>query len=763
MKGRVALGSVSLLLLIGFIIDLRLQPGGEKVTRDIDDITQFLAASATALSAALRARRESGRARLSWQLIAAGVACWAAGQSVWSYYEVIVGEPAPFPSLADVGYLALPLLAMAGLLARPSQAFAGRGRVRIGLDVLLVIVSLFTASWATTLGEVYRGGSGSMLARTVSLAYPAGDLALLTIVVTVLAYAHAGGRFGLVCIGTGLAALAVADSGFAYFVAVGSYHTGNLIDVCWVAGFAILGWAAIVDHAEEWHARRARTPYTTLLLPYVPSIVGLTFAVWHLAPADGDKLLPASAAVMVVVLLIRQIVAVLENADLADRMKHQAFHDVLTGLANRALFNDRLAHALDLRRRDPRPLTVLLIDLDDFKIINDSLGHPAGDELLVQVGERLRTAARAGDTVARLGGDEFAILMEDGGDPAEVVRRTLAQLSEPVRLGERAVITTGSVGIATLGPSSPQLSATEMLKHADIAMYTAKRSGKGVARTYSDEMAELSDGHLDLRTALLSDVTNGRISLAFQPIYLADGDLYAVEALARWSHGGELVDPETFLPIARELGCIAALDEIVLRNAAAEVATTDRITLSVNVDSRTLVGGQYAALVAEVLRATGLPATRLVVEVLELSLIEYNPTALQTLKDLRATGVRIAVDDFGAGYATLARLRALQPDVLKIDRSLVAGSALDDASMILLDGAAALARQIGAHVVAEGIETEGQLNAAIAAGCDALQGFLLARPAPSEEFLRIVSAGAAQGHAFAPARNLHAIPAEAVG
>jgi diguanylate cyclase (GGDEF)-like protein len=753
-NGRLVLAGLSVLLLAAFVWDLRVQPGGERVTRGIDDLTQFCAAALTSLVGALRARRESGRARLSWLLISAGVGGWAAGQLIWSYYEVIAGTDVPFPSMADVGYLTLPILAMAGLLVRPSQAFAGRGRWRIALDVLLVLVSLFTISWATALGEVYRGGDGTLLARAVSLAYPAGDMALLTIVVTVLAYAHAGGRMGLVLIGTGLAGLAVADSGFAYLTAVGEYRTGNLIDVAWVGGFAVLGWAAAFDRADEWRSRRAATPYSALLLPYLPSIVGLVFAVWHLAPGNGDTLLPGAAALMVTVLLVRQVVVVLENADMAERMKHQAFHDVLTGLANRALFNDRLAHALDLRRRDQRSLAVLLVDLDDFKIVNDSLGHPAGDELLLQVGARLRTAARAGDTVARLGGDEFAILMEDGGDPAEVARRVLAELSRPVPLGERQVVTTGSVGIAVLGASSEPLTSTEMLKHADIAMYTAKRSGKGVARTYSDEIAELSEGHLDLRTALLSDLTNGRISVALQPIYQPGGRICAVEALARWSHGGECVSPGVFLPIARELGCIAAVDELVLRKGLAAVVPFDDVTLSVNVDSRTLAGGHYAALVQRLLADAGVPAARLTVEVLELNLIEHDAVSMRTLQHLRESGVRIAVDDFGAGYATLARLQALNPDVLKIDRSLVAGEG--DASLRLLDGAAQLARQLGARVVAEGIETTAQLDAALAAGCDLLQGFLLARPAPPEELAGLVEAAAAVGPAAAAGQVLGA-------
>jgi diguanylate cyclase len=729
-RGRAALGCG--LLIAMFILELAVEPGGDELARKVDDAFQLLAAASAAAAAAWRAGQETARLRLSWLLIAGGAASWAGGQTIWTYYELVLERPVPFPSAADFGFLLLPVLAIAGVLVRPSRAFLGRGRWRICLDATLVVTSLFTVSWGTALGQVYRGGAGSLVARTVALAYPAGDLALLAIVVTVLSYAHAGRRLGVICIGSGLAALAIADSGFAYLTAVGRYETGDLVDAAWVTGFVILGFAAYVDRADEWDTTQRHTPYTTTLMPYAPAIVGIGFAMWELAGGGPDRPLGVSTALLVVVLLVRQIVVVLDNGELAGRMEHQAFHDVLTGVANRALFNDRLRHALELRRRDGRQVAVLLIDLDDFKVVNDTLGHTAGDELLTKVAARLQAAARAGDTVARLGGDEFAILMEDRGSARDLARRVLEELRRPIRLAGRVTPLSGSIGIAAIDEAAGDVSATDVLHQADLALYAAKRTGKGTAQMYSAEMVTLNPRQIDLREALLADITRQALDVAVQPIYRSTGELYAVEALARWSHAGAAIPPATFLPMARELDCVPAIDELVLRKAVAAVAAFDGVTVTVNVDGRTLGSSGYAQQITETLGEHNFSPSRLVIEVLELGQIERDEIALKTLHQLRQLGVRVAVDDFGVGYATLARLRALRPDILKIDRSLVVGSDTDEVAALLLGSAVRLGQLIGAQVVAEGIETESELNAALGAGCDAVQGMLLGPPAPPD-------------------------------
>jgi len=723
---RLALGGATLLGIAGFVLDLRLQPGGQHVTRGVSDFTQLVAAAVLAATAGWRARRATGRLRLSWLLIAIGAASWAGGQAIWSYFEIIRSVPTPFPSLADAGYLLLPILALAGLLIRPSNAFTGRGRVRVGLDALLVLVSLFTVSWASAFGEVYRGAEDALLSRLVSLAYPAGDIALLTVVVIVLAYAAAGRRVGLLWLGCGLAVFAVGDSGFAYLTATGKYSTGNLVDACWASGFLIMAWGAALDRPGSAHTDRGRS-YLAVVLPFAPTLVGLAALVGQLHDNGTDDMLLGAGVLMVVVLLARQVIVVSDNHRLVEQMRYQAFHDPLTGLSNRALFRDRLVHALELERRDRRGLAVVLIDLDNFKVVNDSLGHGVGDQLLVEVGRRLRHSARGGDTVARLGGDEFAILLETGGAAAtDIARRALAALSEPFRLDGRQVASAASIGICLLDGAGVA-SAEEMLQRADIAMYSAKRAGKGQTRTYTAELAGTANDELDLQAALLADLADGRVDVRFQPILSMRRELAGVEALARWRFKGAPVSPAVFIQAARELGCVNLLDEAVLAQAIGVVAPMGELKLGVNVDRATLAQPGYTDRVIESLAGGPMRPDRLVVEVLEVDHVERDPVAMESLAALRRLGVIISVDDFGAGYANLSRVRALRPDVIKIDRSLVEGSE-DEGGANLLATAVSLGRQVGAKVVAEGVETADQFAAVLNAGCDGVQGYYLSRP-----------------------------------
>jgi EAL domain-containing protein (putative c-di-GMP-specific phosphodiesterase class I) len=289
-----------------------------------------------------------------------------------------------------------------------------------------------------------------------------------------------------------------------------------------------------------------------------------------------------------------------------------------------------------------------------------------------------------------------------------------------------------------------------MMKRADIAMYAAKRAGKATVCTYSAEMEYAETGQLDLRAAFTADLAAGAIDVAFQPIQLADGRLGGFEALARWTHEGAAVSPATFLPLARRVGVVADLDRVVIAKAVDEAATwAGALGLSVNLDGASLADPDFAEDVLAML-AGRVRASRLAVEVLEGSLVEHDDQALATLATLRAAGVRVVVDDFGAGYASLVRLHALKPDVVKIDRSLVASQ--EDAHSPLLGSVADLAHDLGALVVAEGVETEDQLNAALAAGCDAVQGFLLGRPTDASGCRELLAARA-EGSVRSPAND----------
>jgi diguanylate cyclase (GGDEF)-like protein len=729
------------LLVAAFVADLTLRPGGVHLTRTIDDIAEMLAAACASAAAAWRALHSRRRTRTSWLLIAGGTGGWALGEAIWCYYELIAGRDTPFPSLADVGFLVFPVLGLAGLLVRPSAAFAGQGRLRVALDAVLVAASLFVVSWATALGEVYRAGADSTFAAVVSLAYPGSDLLLLTVTVIVVSYARTGARRGLGWIAAALVALSVGDSGFAYLTAIDHYGAVNLVDAGWVAGFLILAVAALLDDVSDENVEAAVAPKFALLMPFGPAaaaiLVLLRQAATHqvLGPA-----VTVGGTFLVFALIGRQMLMLLENRALMNRISHQAFHDVLTGLANRALFNDRLEHALDLHCRDLRPVAVLLIDIDDFKTVNDSLGHPVGDELLVRISERLCASVRTGDTVARLGGDEFAVLVEDGGDAFDVASRLLMSLDLPVSIGGRELPVRASIGVAQLDPGDAPANAIEMLKRADVAMYAAKRSGKGTVMPYSPALAGGQDEQLDLQAGLLADIAAGAIDVAFQPIRMADGSLRAFEALARWTYEGTAVSPAVFIPLARRLGALPALDAGIVRRAVGEAAQWPaEIVLSVNLAGESLTDPALPARISEALADAGVTPERLSIEVLESSVIEHDRRALTSVRALRALGVRVAVDDFGAGYASLARLRALEPDVIKVDRSLLAAETDPDSPSPLLVGIIDLAHRLGATVVAEGVETETQLNAALTAGCDAVQGYLWGMPTTAENCRRIIT------------------------
>jgi diguanylate cyclase (GGDEF)-like protein len=728
------------LLVIGFLADLQLRPGGVHLTRTIDDIAEMLAAAAASGAAVWRALHSRRRTRTSWLLLAGATGGWAVGEAIWCYYELLVGRDTPFPSLADVGFLVFPVLGLAGLLVRPSAAFAGQGRHRVALDAVLVAASLFVVSWGTALGEVYRAGADSAFAAVVSLAYPGSDLLLLTVTVIVVSYARTGARRSLWWIAAGLIALSVGDSGFAYLTAVDHYGAVNFVDAGWVAGFLILAVAAIVDDVCDEVVETPVAPRFALLMPFVPATAAILVMLRQAASGQVlDQEVTAAGALLVAALIGRQMLVLLENRALMSRISHQAFHDVLTGLANRALFNDRLEHALALHSRDMRSVAVLLIDIDDFKTVNDSLGHPVGDELLIRISERLVATVRTGDTVARLGGDEFAVLVEDGGDAFDVAGRLLGSLDHPVSISGRELLVRASIGVAVLNPVDSPANGTEMLKRADLAMYAAKRAGKGTVMPYTPALDGGPADQLDLQTALLNDVGAGAIDVAFQPIRLADGTLRAFEALARWSYDGTAVSPAVFIPIARRLGVLAALDAGVVRRAVAEAAQWPAdIVLSVNLAGESLTDPALPARISQTLADRGVAPERLSIEVLESSVIEHDRRALTSVRALRALGIRVAVDDFGAGYASLARLRTLEPDVIKVDRSLLAAETDPDSPTPLLVGIIDLAHRLGAAVIAEGVETQTQLDAALAAGCDGVQGFLWGRPTTAEDCRRLI-------------------------
>jgi diguanylate cyclase (GGDEF)-like protein/PAS domain S-box-containing protein len=435
---------------------------------------------------------------------------------------------------------------------------------------------------------------------------------------------------------------------------------------------------------------------------------------------------------------------VTERRSAEQRLAHQAFHDPLTDLANRPLFEDRVGHALARRRRGHDQVAVLLLDLDDFKTVNDSLGHAAGDALLRQVGDRLRACLRAEDTGARLGGDEFAVLVESGG-PDEVERlsaRIMRTLGEPIRVEGHELALRASVGIALA--NGPGTTPETLVRDADIAMYEAKAHGKGRIAVFAPEMKAGVQRRMDLGAELDRALERGELELRLQPIVgLGDERPVGAEALIRWDRPGHgLLGPADFLDLAEERGLMVPIGRWVLTEAARSArawrdARPDLgdLHVAVNLSARELEQPDLVEAVGAALAAAGLPGDGLVVEVTEGGLLSDVDASAEVLAGIRALGVRVALDDFGTGYSSLAYLERLPVDLIKLDRAMV--GRVDGPELPRLLGVVVeLARALDLTSVAEGVERASQAARLRELGLDRAQGYHYARPLPREALLR---------------------------
>ena len=424
-----------------------------------------------------------------------------------------------------------------------------------------------------------------------------------------------------------------------------------------------------------------------------------------------------------------------ENARLYEQVRHQAFYDHLTGLPNRALFGDRVGHAL-ARRSDGggRRPALLFVDIDDFKVVNDRHGHEIGDQVLAGVAARLQGLLRVGDTVARLSGDEFGILLEDMVDQAEaevIAGRVVAAFEHPLELNGRLVPVSVSVGVdlAEIGTDSETL-----IRNADFAMYRAKQTGKSRFHVYAPSERAMADEGARLRSDLRTAVDRDELRVYYQPIVdLWSGAVSSVEALIRWQHPERgLLAPAAFVPIAEETGTIVELGAWVLETACTQAkawqATDPDLAVSVNLSGRQLQDARLIPQVRQALDRSGLHPASLVLEVTE-SVLVADPGTEAVLQHLRTLGVQLAIDDFGTGYSSISYLRRFPIDILKIDREFTRDIETSQGEA-LFNGIVQLGRSLGLRIVAEGIETEGQRLRVARSRCDLGQGYLFARPAP---------------------------------
>ncbi|MDQ1380094.1 MAG: hypothetical protein QOJ71_813 [Actinomycetota bacterium] len=424
----------------------------------------------------------------------------------------------------------------------------------------------------------------------------------------------------------------------------------------------------------------------------------------------------------------------LSRARLVGEMAHLARHDPLTGLPNRALFADRVELGVALCRRAPRPMAVLFVDLDGFKGVNDSLGHDAGDQLLIAVAHRLRACVRPGDTVGRLGGDEFAVLLQEmktDSGATEVAQRILVALREPLRIGGIDVSVGASIGVAI---RSEEDDASTLLRHSDLAMYRAKETGRGRFHVFTSTLWQESRERLALEGDLRKVIDRAELALTYQPVIdLNTGTIEGFEALLRWDHPGHgRLEPLRFVGIAEETGLIGAIGEWVLEKAYADAAAWTKrfqrpLTMAVNLSPQQL-GDQLIVEQVASLRDRYSAPVQLVLEITESTFVQEDGDHLRRLRELHDLGVQLAIDDFGTGYSSIGYLRHMPIDILKIDRSFVADIARDARSASLVEAITVMARSLDLTLIAEGIEEPEQVIALHAMGCTLGQGYWFARP-----------------------------------
>ena len=442
--------------------------------------------------------------------------------------------------------------------------------------------------------------------------------------------------------------------------------------------------------------------------------------------------------------------------DVTDRKRMEAelerlaLYDSLTGLPNRALFSDRLAHAIDRRGRS-QAAAVYFLDLDRFKRINDSLGHGAGDEVLREVATRIQRTLRPEDTVARFGGDEFTVLCEAVGGVLEAVGvadRLQRELAEPVRAGGAELRLSASIGIAMAEPGDV-VDASRLVEDADAAMYRAKDRGGARTELFDMAMRERAVEELSIEQELQHGLDRGELRLFYQPLVdLDNGEMIGAEALIRWEHPERgLLTPDKFLPVAEESGLIVEIGAWAVGEACRRLRDWDRrdgdgspLSLAVNLSARELTHPDVVPTVLGAVRRSALEPERLTIEVTESTAMADRDSGFRALRELSEAGVRIAIDDFGTGYSSLDHLREMPADILKIDRSFVAGMAQNSPDSALVAAAIAMGRALEMEVVAEGIETSGQVADLRELGCRFGQGYLFARPLPPEEFDTLLEA-----------------------
>ncbi len=638
-------------------------------------------------------------------------------------------------------FLSSQLVLVAGLVVFVRRRLGPRAS-NVLADGLIVGLGAWVLIWVVLVQPAIQESSGSAI--TILRASTLGAAVVVLFLLATLLFSESApspsvGFFGL-AVFLGLIGIVLRAMSFRHDFAISTTtYTTPFIVTC---GFAAAGFIhPTVRHIFTTGTSRTSPPLMTRLVTTTASLIAPIVVLAVTDPFDTqDRVVrTASVSVLAIVVMIRVIQSVRANARTQEHLIKSALTDSLTGLPNRILMLEYIESAVQQAWRTSRQPSVLFIDVDRFKNINDSLGHSIGDNVLTMVASRLIAAVPAHATVARIAGDEFVVLDATTESPTQSVllaETVLDAFREPVHTPEGDMFVTASIGVA-YSPKGVDLSADDLMRHADTAMYRAKAAGRNCIALFDDSMLEKVSKRLDVETALYRALERKELHLVHQPIIDIDlGIVVGFEALMRWDRGdGSIVPPSDFIPIAEETGTIVPLGSWALNDALSQLRhwiDTDVVspitTISVNVSPRQLHDPQFVSIVSEALASSGIPAEQLWLEVTESVMITEATQALSALRRLNSLGVRIAIDDFGTGYSSLSLLQKFPIQCVKIDRAFVQHLSTEESTRNLVRTIIAMANAMGADIVAEGIENKDQLNALASMHCNKAQGYFISRP-----------------------------------
>ncbi|MCI2257190.1 EAL domain-containing protein [Domibacillus sp. PGB-M46] len=706
-----------------------------------------LAGSAVSFAVLFKTYRVlSQKYRCFWLLLSISALFYFAGYSVCFYYQTILSVAMPYPGWADYMWLTAYFFALAAFLYAIILRGISVSVKPLFFNLVLFMVVVITLSLQYIVEPMFIEAGYTTTSTFVSIAYPLLDLCVL--VAIMICYYLASSRYErilMVFCGTGFVVQLATDLIYVYWGGDSFADMGTFLDPLWQINLLLQGTAGLYAQKHLKEVKIDLSFYKTVnysVLPYIGTMFLLTLIVYE-NYADMDILLKGCIIALLLIIL-RQFVIMKKNKQLMDEYKHLAYHDPLTGLGNRAKFKEDIGEICGHSSADNKA-ALLLIDLDRFKGINDTLGHQAGDCLLKELSEKLEGEITEKGTVYRIGGDEFLVLLPKIGSTSDalvIAEGILANSQQPLSVQGNEFVVTPSIGIS-IYPEHGQDTET-LFRNADAAMYRAKEKGKNNYQVYNSALNDLLHERMQIEIGLRRAVEENGFTLYYQPkVDLYSKKIVGMEALIRWKHPEwGLVPPFKFISIAEETGQIISIGEWVLREACKQtkrwqVEGLPLIGVSVNVSVQQLEQNNFIQTVTDILKETNLSARFLELEITE-SVIQDLKRSTEILQDLREMGVRTSIDDFGTGYSSLSVIKTLPINVIKIDKSFI--DDLDNpANQDLLKAIIWIGKSLGLQVIVEGVEEEQQMNMLLEYNCQFAQGYLFGKPMPREEFGKLLS------------------------